>query len=274
MNEMAPSVSVAKPFSKEVDPTCCYESQGYKEATARLALTIEHRDLGVLTGEVGGGKSTLIRSLFASLDPMAYLPVYLCISNLKPRDFYGGLLEAVGMEPVYNVSKSRKCWQEIVQQRHAQGERTLLVVIDEAHEMSEAMLLELRFALNHNMDSVSLFPLILVGQPELRKRLRLRKYEATVQRVGMQYHLNGMTREETSAYIRHHMKHSQMEKPVFADSALHRIYAVSQGLPRVVNQICVQVLLDAANRHPEVIEEGDVARILADMDRQRGIAGQ
>src|SRR5690606_294349 len=93
-----------KPFSKEVDPTHCYESQGYKEAAARLSLMVEHRYLGVLTGEVGGGKSTLIRSLFATLDPIAYLPIYLCVANLKPRDFYGGLLEAVGMEPVYNVS--------------------------------------------------------------------------------------------------------------------------------------------------------------------------
>ncbi|MDF2683241.1 MAG: hypothetical protein K0R47_4431 [Brevibacillus sp.] len=135
--------------------------------------------------------------------------------------------------------------------------------------MSEAMLLELRFALNYNMDSAALFPLILVGQPELRKLLRLKKYEATVQRIGMQYHLSGMSKEETSAYIRHHMTVSRTEKPVFAESALARIFAASQGLPRVVNQICMQILFDAAARNLEVIEEADVVRVLADMDRQR-----
>lgn len=260
-----------RPFSKELDPTLCYTFSGHKEAAARLDLMIKHRTLGVLTGEVGGGKSTLIRRLFASLDPMMYLPIYLCCANLKPREFYAGLLEAVGVEPVYTVSKARKLWQEVVCSRSAPGEKTLAVIIDEAHEMSEAMLLELRFALNYNMDSAALFPLILVGQPELRKLLRLKKYEATLQRVGMQYHLGGMNKDETSAYIRHHMTVTQTEKPVFAESALSRIFAASQGLPRVVNQICTQILLDASARSLEVIEESDVVRVLADMDRQRGL---
>lgn len=262
-----------KPFSKELDPSLCYESNGHREAAARLDLMIEHRALGVLTGEVGSGKSTLIRRLFASLDPMTYLPIYLCVAQLKPRDFYGGLLEAVGVEPVYNVSKARKLWQEIVRSRLTPGERTLVLVIDESHEMTEAMMLELRFALNYSMDSLSLFPLILVGQPELRKMLRLKKYEATVQRIGLQYHLGGMSKEETSMYIRHHMKVSQWPKPVFAESAMGRIFSASQGLPRVINQICNQILLDASSREPEVIEESDVVRVIADMDRQRGLPG-
>src|SRR5690606_3143165 len=185
--------------------------------------------------------------------------------------FYAGLLEAVGVEPVYAVSRARKLWQEVVHSKSAPGERTLVVVIDEGHEMSEAMFLELRFALNFNIDSASLFPLILVGQPELRKMLRLKKYEATLQRVGMQYHLGGMNKEETSAYIRHHMMVTRTERPVFAESAIGRIFAASQGLPRVVNQICTQILIDAAIRKLEVIEESDVVRVLADMDRQRGL---
>jgi type II secretory pathway predicted ATPase ExeA len=149
----------------------------------------------------------------------------------------------------------------------------LVVVVDEANEMSDAMLSELRFVMNHNMDSCSLFPLILVGQPELRKTLRLKKYEATIQRIGMQYHLSAMTKEETYGYIRHHMKVAQLEKPLFAEGAMQRVYAASQGLPRVTNQICTQTLLDVASKGLEVIEESHIARVLADMDRQRGITG-
>jgi type II secretory pathway predicted ATPase ExeA len=80
-----------------------------------------------------------------------------------------------------------------------------------------------------------------------------------------------MSKEETRAYIRHRMPVSHTERPVFADSALSRIFAASQGLPRVVNQVCTQILFDATTRNLEVIEDGDVARILADMDRQRGL---
>ncbi len=180
-------------------------------------------------------------------------------------------MEAVGVEPIYTVSKARKPWKEVVRSRLTPGERTIVAVIDEAHEMSETMMLELRFALNDQIDSATLFPLILVGQPELRRRLRLKKYEATGQRIGMQYHLGGMGREETSAYIRHHMHVSKTGKPVFAESAHHRIFAASQGIPRVVNQICTQILLGATARNLEMIEENDVVRVLMDMDRQRGV---
>lgn len=270
--DLTPSTEfTVKPFSKELDTSLCYESRGHREAMARLNLMIENRDLGVLTGEVGSGKSTLIRRLFAGLDDMAYLPIYLCYANLKPREFYAGLLEAVGVEPVYTGSKARKLWQDVAGSRSAPGEKTLLLVVDEAHEMSEAMLLELRFALNFNMDSTALFPLILVGQPELRKLLRLKKYEATAQRIGMQYHLGGMTKDETFAYIRHHLHVSRIESPVFTDGALGRVYAASLGIPRMINQICTHVLLEASGKSLEVVEESLIVRILADLDRQRGL---
>jgi type II secretory pathway predicted ATPase ExeA len=238
---------------------------------ARLSLVVERRDLGVLTGEVGSGKSTLIRRLFAVLDPMAHVPIYLCQAQLKPREFYGSLLEAVGAEPVYAVSKARKLWQEVVRCRTIPGEKTVLAVVDEAHEMSDAMLQELRFALSFHMDSAALFPLILVGQPELRKRLRLTKYEATAQRIGMQYHLSGMTMEETCAYIRHHLRVSRIESPVFTEGAMGRMHAASQGIPRLVNQIGTHALLEASVKALEVVEESLIGRILADLDRQRGL---
>ncbi|MDF2683240.1 MAG: hypothetical protein K0R47_4430 [Brevibacillus sp.] len=104
MNAAVQPIQTPKPFSKELDPSLCYEFRGHREASARLDLMIQHRTLGVLTGEVGGGKSTLIRRLFASLNPMTYLPIYLCYATLKPREFYVDLLEAVGVEPVYTVS--------------------------------------------------------------------------------------------------------------------------------------------------------------------------
>lgn len=260
-------------FSKELDISYCYESRGYQEALARLSLMVDNRYLGVLTGEVGGGKSTLIRRLFADLNDMTHAPVYICKAGLKPRDFYGAMLTHMGMEPCYNVGKARQQWEEALHTRTAQGERMLVVVVDEAHEMSEAMFSELRFILNHNMDSCSLFPLLLVGQPELRKTLRLKKYEATAQRIGMQYHLNAMTKEETYSYIRHHMKVAGQEKPVFAEGALQRIYSASQGLPRVTNQICTQALLEAGHKDMDVMEEAQIIRVLADMDRQRGLTG-
>lgn len=260
-----------RPFTRELDR--CYEFQGHREAYARLNLTVEHRLLGVLTGEVGSGKSALLRRLFRSLDPMRTLPIYMSTADLKPRDFYAGLLQHVDEEAPYSVAKARRLWAEVMSRREAQGERQVLVVIDEAHEMSEAMLLELRFAMSYQMDAKSLFPVLLSGQPELRKKLRLKKYEAISQRIGIQYHLSGMSREETAAYVKHHLEEAKLQRPVFSESAVQMLHAASQGIPRVVNQICSQALFEAEGKETEVIEEMHIGRVLADMDRQRGTAG-
>lgn len=140
-----------RPFTRERD--ACYAFQGHREAYARLMLAVENRLLGVLTGEVGSGKSAFLRRLFRSLDPMRTLPIYLSLADLKPRDFYAQLLTHVEEEPPYSVAKARRLWSEVMARREAQAEREVVVVIDEAHEMSEAMLLELRFVMNHQMDA-------------------------------------------------------------------------------------------------------------------------
>lgn len=264
---------MTKPFSRQINPAALYESQAHREALARMQLMVENRYLGLLTGEVGSGKSLLIRRLFHNLDPMRYLPLYISIASLKPRDFYGELLRHVGEVPPFSLVKAKRLWADVLDTRQEQAEKALVVVVDEAQEMSDAMLGELRFVVNHQIDSCSLFPLILVGQPELRRTLRLKKYEAIAQRIPLQYHLGGLCSEETAHYIRHQMKIAGLAVPVFSESAMALVHAASQGIPRIINQICSQALHDAAQRGHEVIEEAHITRVLADFDRQRGVAG-
>ena len=234
---------------------------------------VEKCYLGLLTGEVGSGKSTLIRSLHESLDTTRYQFIYISTSGLKPREFYWELLKYVGEEPPFALAKAKRQWAECLASRQGQGDKTLVVVVDEAQEMSTSMLAELRFLVNHQMDSCSLFPLILVGQPELRRLLRLNKHEAIAQRISLQYHLGGLSAEETKAYIKHQMQTTGMNTPVFSESALSRIHAASQGIPRVLNHFCSQALHDAEQRGHEVIEETHISRVLADHERQRGSTG-
>lgn len=261
---------ILRPFTREVAPCCAFGS--HQEAFERLNMAVEHRLLGVLTGEVGSGKSALLRRLFGELDLMRTLPIYLSMADMKPRDFYAQLLAHVDEEPPYSVAKARRLWGEVMTRREAQAERGVVVVIDEAHEMSDTMLLELRFVMSHQMDARSLFPVLLAGQPELRKKLRLKKNEAISQRIGIQYHLSGMTREETSGYVRHHLEAAKMDRPLFSESAIQTLYAASQGIPRIVNQICSQVLFHLSEGM-DVVEDMHIGRVLTDMDRQRGSAG-
>lgn len=261
---------MTEPFSRQVEVAALFESRGYREALARLNLMVENRYLGLLTGEVGSGKSTLLRRLFQCLDTKLYHPVYIAKSNLKPRDFYGELLRQVGEVPPFSLVKAKQLWAEALEARLEQGDKALVVVVDEAQEMSETMLGELRFVVGHQMDSCSPFPLILVGQSELRRVLRLKKYEAIAQRIPLRYHLSGLDSEETAQYIRHQMSAAGLSTPVFSESAMLQVHAGSQGIPRLINQICIQGLYDASLRGHEVIEESHIVRVLADYDRQRG----
>ncbi|MBT9147174.1 MAG: hypothetical protein DDT32_00926 [Syntrophomonadaceae bacterium] len=129
------------------------------------------------------------------------------------------------------LAKAKRLWSDALEARSEQGDKSLVVVVDEVQEMTKTMLVELRFAVNHQLDSSSLFPLILVGQSELRRTLRLKKYEAVAQRIPMQYHLGGLTPEETKAYIRHQMQSAHLTTPVFAESTMAQIHAASQGIP-------------------------------------------
>lgn len=261
------------PFGRNPEVTALFDSAGHQEAFARLKLVVQNRYLGVLSGEVGSGKSTLIRRLVHTLDPMLYQPVYLSISRLTPRDFYTEMLSRLGEVPPFLLVKAKRLWEETLEARHKQGDKTLVLIIDEAHELSQAMISELRFVMNYRMDSASLLPLILVGQTEFRRILRLKKYEAIAQRVQLQYHLGGLTKEETIAYIRHQMNVAKMDRPLFSEGAMQMIYAASQGVPRPVNHICNQALHDAVSKGHDVIEESHIGRVLADMERQRGTAG-
>jgi type II secretory pathway predicted ATPase ExeA len=261
----------AKPFSREVETW--FEYRAHQEAFTRLQLVLEHRYLGVLTGEVGSGKSTLVRRLFHSLDARQYQTVYMSIAGMKPKDFYGELLRHAGEEAPFSAAKAKRQWEEVLLSRPSHGERQLVVVIDEAQDLNPTMLLELRFVMNQHMDAASLFPLILVGQPELRKVLKMNKYEAVSQRIGMQYHLTGMNREETFGYIRHQCKLNESPIPVFSEGAMGLVFTFSQGIARIVNHLCNLALLEAMGKNLEVIEESLIGRILADVERQRGTAG-
>ena len=149
-------------------------------------------------------------------------------------------------------------------------DRSLVVFLDEAQDVAPSLLLELRFALNQHMDATSLFSLVLVGQPELRRTLKLNKHEALSQRVRLQYHLTGLTADDTASYIRHQMKGAGFTTPLFSESALKLIHSDTRGIPRLINHICTHALYATKKSSTEVVEAELVTRIIQDTARQRG----
>ena len=257
------------PFGRDPRPEDLFLATSYQEAFARLELIVEYRYLGLLTGEVGSGKSTLIRRLFNAVDPLKYQPIYMNLADLKPRDFYAELLFHAGERSPYSLAKAKRLWNGLLEDRAAQNDRTFLVVIDEAQTLSEAMFTELRFAMSHRLDSCSLFPLILVAQSEIRHPLHLKKNAALAQRIQLSFHLSGLSKEEVIQYVRHRMRVAGVGTPVFGEVALSMLHSATQGIPRLINQFAGQALLEALTKNLQVIDENMVGRVLADYDRQR-----
>jgi len=247
-----------------------YRSAIQEEALSRLMHVVESKALGVLTGEVGSGKSTLLRIVAGNLPQSDYQVVYLSSSRMNPKELYTGTLRAMGETPAFSVPKVKQQWREALDSRSAGNGRQLVLLIDEAHDMPDSTLLELRFLMTRGMSPNPAFPVILAGQGKLRRDLNTKLMEPISQRIRMQYHLGGMTAQECARYILHQMQKADLTLPVFTEGAMKAIHATSQGIPRVVNLLCGSALILSRKNEENAVEEKHIANVPADIDRQRG----
>ena len=244
-----------------------------QEALARMRHVVENKALGVLTGEVGSGKSTLLRMLADELPQADQQVVWLSSSRMTPKELYAGILKALGETPAFSAGKVKQQWRDVLEARRSGNVRQLVVIIDEAHEMPETTLLELRFLMTEGKSPHPSFPVVMAGQGKLRRTLNTNLLEPISQRIRMQYHLTGMTLAECQTYLDGKMAEAGLERPVFTETAAKAIYAASQGIPRVVNLLGGNTLMLVQKTNENAVEERHVASVLADMERQRGIRG-
>jgi len=248
------------PFSRGIRPQDLYLPQQFRELLARLTYCVRTRGFALVTGEVGSGKSTALRALAHQLDPSAYHVLYISQSGLTPRHLYRELCVGMGLRPAFSAADSRRLLVQALWDSYRNQGKQPVIVIDEGHLLSPVMLEEIRFLTNFQMDSASPMALILVGQTELRHRLKLQTFEAIAQRVSIRYHLAGLTEQETKEYVLHHMKVAGASRPIFSDEALSLIYHHSKGIPRRINNLCTTCLIDGYFQEKPIIDEVTVRR--------------
>lgn len=253
------------PFTREIEPSQLFISTHHKEAIARLDYTVQNRQVCLLTGESGMGKTTIVRSFLRQMDSMRYRYEYLCDSSLTPKLFYREVLERFGLQAATRPTEMKRQYQALMMDLYEQDKKIPVLVIDEAHRLSETMVQEIRFLLNFREDSMSPMALILIGQPSLRNQLKVKQFEAIDQRIQMRYQVSGLTEKETIAYIKHQVQISGSEHEIFSEEALHAIYHFSQGTPRKVNTICSQALLDAYIQGNKIVGEAHVHRAINEL---------
>lgn len=253
------------PFERDIASKSLYESKQFSEALARLMFSCQRRTMAVITGEVGTGKSTLLRMLSGRLDANNYFFTYIADSNLSPRNFYIRALSALAVDPPGQLPKLKQLFKDTVADFYESKGLTCIIAIDEAQTLEISMLQELRFIMNFKTDSFSPMALILSGQSEFRSTLRTLHMAAIWRRVDTSYHLSGMTFEETKAYIAHQLKVAGCSRPLFPDDVVNRIQERAKGIPAMINILCKGCLLDAAARGQELIDGENFNRVLTDL---------
>jgi type II secretory pathway predicted ATPase ExeA len=234
-----------KPYGNTPDPRFLYPSKQYEEALARLLYTAEERELALLTGEIGSGKTTLSRTLIDSLDER-FVPILIINPRLSPSQFLMLLVKKWGKEPRYF-----KC--DIIDQLHDslfeeyEKGKTPVLIVDEAQLIpSKSVFDEIRLLTNFQLDNSNLLSIILIGQPELLRRLHKKRYDALAQRITMRFHLEPLQKEDVGLYLEHRWRvaGSDLHCP-FDHKAKDLIAQYSGGIPRLINSIATNCLIQA-----------------------------
>src|ERR1700733_1582911 len=237
-----------KPFAITPDPRYLYLSARHADALAHLVYGINEAGGFIqLTGEVGTGKTTTIRSLLARAPKNAEIALILN-PRLSPGEFLLTLCEELGMGPDDNAPSNTKELVDLLNRyllrAHAQGRRVVLIV-DEAQNLSPEVLEHIRLLTNLETETQKLLQLILIGQPKPRRLLAREDLPQLAQRITGRYHLDPLSHDETIAYVRHRLRVAGATSDNFSPGALNAVFRLSQGVPRVINVICDRALLGA-----------------------------
>lgn len=233
------------PFGRDLAPGMLHRHASHNEAVARIAWCISERSIGVVTGEVGAGKTVAVRTVITSLDPSKHTVIYLPNPLIGVRGIYEELVNAFGQTASHLGSRLMvQASKALAAEREERG-RTPVLVIDEAHLLTYEQLEAVRMLTNQAMDQDSPLSCLLVGQPTLRRTMKLAVLAALEQRTALRYTMPGMTATETSSYVGHHVKLAGRSDQLFTEDALNLIHTTARGFPRAVNNLALQSLVAA-----------------------------
>ena len=253
-----------KPFSIQPDPDFLYFGRRHSYAYAMMEYGIKNgAGLSVISGEIGCGKTTLIRHLLNSLDAN-HMVGLVYNTHREIADLLGWILLAFGL-PYDGASKVElfDAFQRFLTEQYGLGKRVLLI-IDEAQNLHPNALETLRIHSNINVDECQLLQIILVGQPELKKLLTRPDLLQFEQRIGVVFHIKPFDLAEVQNYIQHRLKIAGRASPLFTSEACTRIAEASQGVPRRINTLCDTALIYGFSAEYEFIDLDLVNEVLND----------
>jgi type II secretory pathway predicted ATPase ExeA len=227
-----------KPFALTPDPAFLYPSRQHTMALSLLEYGLESQaSFALLTGEIGSGKTTLVRRLIRDNSQRAAIGL-ISHTHARFESIHAWVVSALEIVPADDSAIAQ--YEAIVEccvAEYARGRRTL-VIIDEAQNLTSDVLEELRLLSNINSEKDLVLQILLVGQPELRTTLSSSALRQLAQRVTVDFHLRGLTRPETREYVRYRLEAAGGSATLFGTDAIDIVYQRTQGVPRLINHLC------------------------------------
>lgn len=253
------------PFRRDLPVGALHRHRGHAEAVARIRWLIAENALGVLTGEVGAGKTAACRAALDGLDPSRHTLIYLGNPTVGSRGIQHAIVTTLGGTPRFHYAALIPQAAELLAAETGERGRQVILVIDEAHLLDADQLEAVRLLTNANMDSASPLACLLVGQPTLRRRIKLGAFAALDQRIALRYAIPGLDLTETNTYLAHHLAIAGRSDTLFSDDAVTLIHHTARGLPRAVNNLAIQALIAAYAANKGIVDQSSARAAVAEV---------
>ncbi len=251
---------IQKPFQSEFSTSFFWLGNQFNEAYSHFSHGIDTaKGLMLLTGDVGTGKTALAKFILAN-QPTSVKAALIHHTDLSDFDLLKGIAQHfIGEKEVANCSEFLLCFEPFLKISH-QDQKTLLLIMDEAQNLSSSMLELLQHLCGLELDGHLLFTLLLVGQSSIHAKLALQQHQALRQRIAISHHLHSFTRKDTKEYVEFRLKAAGCQTRIFQEDALDRIFELSLGTPRTLNNLCDLALIQGYNAKEKSITASRVER--------------
>jgi len=255
-----------QPFSKAIAPNDLFMSNQLGNLMKKFSIFLERKGMALLTGDVGAGKTTAIRAVLNKVDQNQFDLVYIDNPMIGAMGIFNSLANQLNLDTCFMKWQLVARIKSAIEKNYGEYKKTTLVVIDDACLLPTALLEELRLLTNFGLDSKSPLCLILMAQSPFRKKLQLKSLEAIAQRITIRTQLTGIEQEEIQPYIRHHLEIAGRTDAIFAEQTIADIYQYARGLPRLINAICFERLLEIFIQNKQIVDGYILQKVITSSD--------
>lgn len=246
------------PFSKEILSDQMFASWDLTELSSRLKYLQQVRGIGLISGEPGSGKTASLRKFVSELNPSHFKSCYFALSTVTVMDFYQGLAMGLGEAPKFRKVDLFHQIQGAISSLYYERRVTPVIILDEIQLASNQILEDLRLLFNFNMDSQNPYIIVLSGQPSIRSKLALNVNSPLRQRLTVKYFMQGLKADELGAYCSSLLKTAGLYDEICAPTAVEVLYSITNGQPRLVNNLMTACLITACAKkqreiNPDVV---------------------